>query len=152
MISRGTPLLLCALLLGVAWVARAETPYKVLDVDYRKSPMPLAKLVPALRARVLAKHAERRLHGAEEVGWHEVIEDHGLARRPQLEILGHGGVALVAAVTPDTDLLAGALIEEAKKTVGGGGKPADDLAVAGGKDAGALDAALDQARAAAGIG
>jgi alanyl-tRNA synthetase len=48
--------------------------------------------------------------------------------------------------------MAGALIEDAKKTVGGGGKPADDLAVAGGKDAAALDQALDQARAAAGIG
>ena len=65
--------------------------------------------------------------------------------------LDPGGVGLVAAVTTDTELLAGALIEDAKKTVGGGGKPADDLAVAGGKDAGALDEALDQARTAAGI-
>jgi alanyl-tRNA synthetase len=65
--------------------------------------------------------------------------------------LDGGGVALAAAVTPESPHNAGALIEEAKKTVGGGGKPADDLAVAGGKDAGALDEALDQARAAAGI-
>jgi alanyl-tRNA synthetase len=66
--------------------------------------------------------------------------------------LDGGGVALAAAVTPDSPHKAGALIEDAKKTVGGGGKPADDLAVAGGKDAAALDDALDQARAAAGIG
>ena len=43
------------------------------------------------------------------------------------------------------------LIEDAKKTVGGGGKPADDLAVAGGKHVEEIDNALDQVRAAAGI-
>ena len=67
-------------------------------------------------------------------------------------VLDGGGVALVSAVTPDSSHNAGVLIEDAKKTVGGGGKPADDLAVAGGKDADALDDALAQARAAAGIG
>ncbi|NIR37901.1 MAG: hypothetical protein GWN79_12020, partial [Actinobacteria bacterium] len=61
------------------------------------------------------------------------------------------GVALVAAVTPGSGHNAGRLIEEAKSTIGGGGKAADDIAVAGGKDAGALDDALDQARAAAGL-
>ena len=66
--------------------------------------------------------------------------------------LDAGGVALAAAVTPESPHKAGALIDEAKKTVGGGGKPADDLAVAGGNEPAALDAALDQARAAAGIG
>ncbi len=66
--------------------------------------------------------------------------------------LDGGGVALAAAVTPESAHNAGALIEEAKKTIGGGGKPADDISVAGGKNAGALDDALDQARAAAGIG
>jgi len=66
--------------------------------------------------------------------------------------LDGGGVALAAAVTPESTHNAGALIDDAKKTIGGGGKPADDISVAGGKDAAALDDALDQARAAAGIG
>jgi alanyl-tRNA synthetase len=66
--------------------------------------------------------------------------------------LDGSGVALVAAVTSDTPLLAGALIEDAKTTIGGGGKPSDDLAVAGGKNVESLDDALDQARVAAGIG
>jgi len=62
-----------------------------------------------------------------------------------------GGAGLVAAVTPDSGFTAGALIEQAKKTIGGGGRSSDDLAVAGGKDAAALADALDQARTAAGI-
>jgi len=62
-----------------------------------------------------------------------------------------GGAGLVAAVTPDSGFRAGALIERAKKTIGGGGRSADDLAVAGGKDASAIEQALDQARTAAGI-
>jgi alanyl-tRNA synthetase len=66
-------------------------------------------------------------------------------------LAGGSGVALVSAVTPDSPLNAGALIDDAKKTVGGGGKPADDLAVAGGKHVEQIDAALDQVRAAAGI-
>jgi len=61
-------------------------------------------------------------------------------------------VGLVAAVTPESPLRAGALIDDAKKTVGGGGKPADDLAVAGGKLVEKIDEALDQARSVAGIG
>ena len=64
--------------------------------------------------------------------------------------LAGSGVGLVAAVTPDSAFNAGVLIEDAKKTVGGGGKPADDLAVAGGKHVEQIDAALDQVRAAAG--
>jgi alanyl-tRNA synthetase len=62
-----------------------------------------------------------------------------------------GGVALVAAVTPDSGLNAAELIADAAKAVKGGGGKSADLAVAGGKDPGALDAALDLARAAAGI-
>jgi len=62
-----------------------------------------------------------------------------------------GGAGLVAAVAPDSGFKAGDLIEQAKKTIGGGGRSADDLAVAGGKDASALAEALDQARTAAGI-
>ncbi|HEX7132251.1 MAG TPA: DHHA1 domain-containing protein, partial [Iamia sp.] len=62
-----------------------------------------------------------------------------------------GGVALVAAVTPDSGLEAGALIADAAKTVGGGGGKGADLAVAGGRNPDGLDEALDQARAAAGL-
>ncbi len=65
--------------------------------------------------------------------------------------LDSGGAALVAAVIPDSGFKAGALIEQAKSTIGGGGRPADDISVAGGKDVEALDEALDQARSAAGI-
>ncbi len=63
-----------------------------------------------------------------------------------------GGAALVAAATSDGGLDAGALIEDAKTSIKGGGKAKPDLAMAGGKDAGGIDTALDQARSAAGIG
>ncbi len=62
-----------------------------------------------------------------------------------------GGVALVAAAAKDSGLDASALIADAARTVKGGGGKSPDLAVAGGKDASALDEALDQARAAAGL-
>ncbi|MDZ7733433.1 MAG: alanine--tRNA ligase [Acidimicrobiia bacterium] len=61
-----------------------------------------------------------------------------------------GGAALVAAVTGDSGLEAGALLEEAKATIGGGGGKGAELAVAGGRDADAVDEALEQARTAAG--
>ena len=63
--------------------------------------------------------------------------------------LDSGGVALVSAVTPEGGFNAGVLIEDAKKTVGGGGKPGDEFAVAGGSNAEALDDALVEVRAAA---
>jgi alanyl-tRNA synthetase len=69
-----------------------------------------------------------------------------LGSRPE-----RGGVALVAAVSPDSGLDAGALIADAARTVGGGGGKAPDIAVAGGKDPSRLAEALDQARAAAGL-
>ena len=62
-----------------------------------------------------------------------------------------GGVALVAAVSPGAELNAGELIADAARTVGGGGGKGADLAVAGGRDPEALDAALAQARTAAGL-
>ena len=62
-----------------------------------------------------------------------------------------GGVALVAAVTPDSGLNASELIADAAKAVKGGGGKSADLAVAGGKEPAALDDALALARAAAGI-
>jgi alanyl-tRNA synthetase len=62
-----------------------------------------------------------------------------------------GGAALVSAVTPDSGLDAGKLIDAAKKTIRGGGSPNPELAMAGGKDAAGLDKALDQVRDAAGV-
>ncbi len=63
-----------------------------------------------------------------------------------------GGVALVAAVAPDSGLHASELIADAARAVKGGGGKSAELAVAGGKDPSALDDALALARAAAGIG
>jgi alanyl-tRNA synthetase len=62
-----------------------------------------------------------------------------------------GGAALVAAVTANSGFDASALLEEAKKLIKGGGGKDPLLAVAGGKDADGLDAALDTVRVAAGI-
>ena len=62
-----------------------------------------------------------------------------------------GGAALAAAVAATDGLDAGVLIEQAKKTIGGGGRPHPELATAGGKNPDALDEALDQAREAAGV-
>jgi len=62
-----------------------------------------------------------------------------------------GGAALVAAVTPESGFDASALLEGAKKLIKGGGGKDPLLAVAGGKDADGIDAALDAVRAAAGI-
>jgi alanyl-tRNA synthetase len=64
-----------------------------------------------------------------------------------------GGVALVAATSKDSGLVAYDLITEAARTVGGGagkGKNAE-LSVAGGRDASRLDEALDQVRATLGM-
>jgi alanyl-tRNA synthetase len=65
-----------------------------------------------------------------------------------------GGVALVAATTKESGLAAYDLLVDAARTVGGGaGKGKNpELSIAGGRDASKLDEALDQARAAAGIG
>jgi len=65
-----------------------------------------------------------------------------------------GGVTLVAATTKESGLAAYDLIVDAARTVGGGaGKGKNpELSIAGGRDASKLDAALEQARAAAGIG
>ena len=65
--------------------------------------------------------------------------------------LDSGGAALAAAVAESGGFHAGDLITQAKKTIGGGGRSAADLCVAGGRDADRLDEALDLARAAAGI-
>ena len=65
--------------------------------------------------------------------------------------LDSGGAALASAAAQNGGFHAGELITEAKRTIGGGGRSAADLCVAGGRDADRLDEALDLARAAAGI-
>ncbi len=70
-------------------------------------------------------------------------------------VLGSGlegaGAVLVAAVTPGSGLNAGYLISDAKRTIGGGGRAAADLAMAGGRLPEQLGVALEQVRSAAGI-
>jgi alanyl-tRNA synthetase len=62
-----------------------------------------------------------------------------------------GGAALVAATTDDSGLDAAALVADAARAIKGGGGKDPRLVVAGGKDPGGLDEALDLVRAAAGI-
>ena len=59
---------------------------------------------------------------------------------------GGKGVALVAAVTPDSGLHASDLIKDAVALVGGGGGKSADMAAAGGKFPEKLDEALDLVR------
>jgi alanyl-tRNA synthetase len=59
---------------------------------------------------------------------------------------GGKGVAIVAAVTPDSGLNAGELIADAVKLVGGGGGKGAELAAAGGRDPERIDDALEQVR------
>ena len=60
-----------------------------------------------------------------------------------------GGVSLVAAVQPSSGKVAGDLIKDAAKAVGGGGGGKGDIATAGGKNADGLPEALRIAEAAA---
>ena len=60
-----------------------------------------------------------------------------------------GGVSLVAAVQPSAGVVAGDLIRDAAKAVGGGGGGKGDIATAGGKNPEGLDEALRLAEAAA---
>ena len=62
-----------------------------------------------------------------------------------------GGVALVSAVRKASGFHASDLIVDALKAIGGGGGKSPDLAVAGGRNPGALDEALALARTAAGL-
>jgi len=62
-----------------------------------------------------------------------------------------GGAALVAATTEESGLDAAALVADAARAIKGGGGKDARLVVAGGKDPGGLDEALDLVRAAAGI-
>ena len=60
-----------------------------------------------------------------------------------------GGAALVAAVAAGSGLDAGALVAEAARTIGGGGRPNPEVTTVGGKAPERLAEALEQARAAA---
>ena len=60
-----------------------------------------------------------------------------------------GGVSLVSAVTPASGKVAGDLIKDAAKAVGGGGGGKGDVATAGGKNADGIDEAVRIAKAAA---
>ena len=64
-------------------------------------------------------------------------------------ITDSGGVSLVAAVAPASGRVAGDLIRDAAKAVGGGGGGKGDIATAGGKNPDGLDEALRIAEAAA---
>jgi len=64
---------------------------------------------------------------------------------------GGKGVAVAAAVDPESGLNAGAIIADAVKAVGGGGGKGEHLATAGGRNADGIDEALDLARSALGV-
>ncbi|MFP4511378.1 MAG: alanine--tRNA ligase [Acidimicrobiales bacterium] len=82
------------------------------------------------------------------------LRDLAVAIREQPEVRGailgsapeSGGVAIVAAVAPDSGLHASELIGPAAKMVGGGTGKNAELAVAGGRDPDRLDEALDLVR------
>ena len=63
-----------------------------------------------------------------------------------------GGAALVAAVATGSGLDAGALVAEAARTIGGGGRSNPEVTAVGGKAPERLAEALEQARAAAQVG
>ena len=71
------------------------------------------------------------------------IRDKGVDSVALVTALDGGGVALVSAVTDSSPLHAGDWLAPAAKLVGGGGKKAPDLSVAGGRDPEQIDAALE---------
>ncbi len=64
---------------------------------------------------------------------------------------GEGKVALVAVVAKGSDLVASDLIAEAARLVGGGGGKNPEVAMAGGREPGRLDEALDLVRQTLGL-
>jgi len=86
------------------------------------------------------------------------LRDLAIAVRQQADVVAvvlggvsdTGGVSLVSAVRPESGLVAGDLIRDAAKAVGGGGGGKGDIATAGGKNPDGLDEALRIAKAAAG--
>ncbi|MFV1989432.1 MAG: DHHA1 domain-containing protein, partial [Acidimicrobiales bacterium] len=112
------------------------------------------------QAQMMARSAENGVVIARTDGIDRAdMKDLAVAIREQTEVravvLGGtpeaGGVALVAAVTPDAGIEASKLLADASKLVKGGGRPTPDLMMVGGRDVEAIDAALDAARLAAGI-
>ena len=71
------------------------------------------------------------------------IRDKGVHSVALAGSLDGGGVALVSAVSDESSLHAGDWLAPAAKLVGGGGKKAPDLSVAGGRDPEQIDAALE---------
>ena len=63
-----------------------------------------------------------------------------------------GGAALIAVVKTDSGLNAGTILNEAAKTIGGGGRANAELTIVGGKSPENLEEALEQARAVAQAG
>ena len=77
------------------------------------------------------------------------VRQHGVLQVVLGGVTDTGGVSLVAAVQPSTGRVAGDLIKDAAKAVGGGGGGKGDIATAGGKNPDGLDEALRIAEAAA---
>ncbi len=75
------------------------------------------------------------------------VRDRGVDAVVLIGVAEGGGVALAAATAPG-GRNAGSLIADAAKAVGGGGGKGADLAVAGGRNPDAVDAAVELARAA----
>ena len=63
-----------------------------------------------------------------------------------------GGAALIAVVKTDSGLNAGTILNEAARTIGGGGRANAELTIVGGKSPENLEEALEQARAVAHAG
>ncbi|MXW61991.1 MAG: alanine--tRNA ligase [Acidimicrobiaceae bacterium] len=135
-------------------VERLTTEAKSLrhEVSSLKQKMAIGQ-APTLAAQAVDGVVVARIDGLDRNGLRDLavsVRDHGGVDAVVLgAALDSGGVALVSAVTPDSRFNAGVLIQDAKKIVGGGGKPADEFAVAGGSKVEALDDALDEVRAAA---
>ena len=79
------------------------------------------------------------------------LRDQGLALVVLATAPEAGGAAMVSAVAPDSGFNASALLEAAKQLIRGGGGQDPILAVAGGKDAEGIDAALETVRQAIGL-
>ncbi|MEI2697995.1 MAG: alanine--tRNA ligase [Microthrixaceae bacterium] len=75
------------------------------------------------------------------------LRDRGMRAVILASAPGGKGAALVAAVSPQSGLNAADLIAEATSAIGGGGGKGAELAVAGGRDADGIPAALDLVRA-----
>ena len=78
------------------------------------------------------------------------IRDKGVPSVALGAALDGGGVALVGAVADESPLHAGDWIAPAAKLVGGGGKKAPELSIAGGRDPEKLDDALELLRSSSG--